>query len=210
MQTDALGTVSFAYGDGSDVTAAGQAPLDGTGYDANGTIRIVVPRSAFGLSDGQELTQFLVRVRLEASLVGALTPDNMPDSTARAGGYTLVSGGCRPPQPDLLVQGSDIAVSKVQGHQETISGLVHNVGNADAERFGVVILVDGVQAGGVQYVSRIVPGGSARVSVGWDVSHLKGQHTITVTANPDGALAESSTDNDSGSRIVTVQGSKVS
>jgi len=59
-------------------------------FNANGTITIVVPRSAIGNpAVGQNLTGFLTRIA--ANLVGAtITPDNMPDSLAPTGSYTIV------------------------------------------------------------------------------------------------------------------------
>ncbi len=59
-------------------------------YSADGTITIVVPRSAIGNpSVGQQITAFLTRIA--ANLVGiTITPDNMPDSLAPTGTYTIV------------------------------------------------------------------------------------------------------------------------
>jgi PKD repeat protein len=51
----------------------------------DGTIRIVVPRSAIGNpAPGQSLTGFLTRIA-----AGVVTPDNMPDSLAPSGSYTI-------------------------------------------------------------------------------------------------------------------------
>jgi hypothetical protein len=95
MATDATGAVSFAYGTGTSASPAASAgtPADpASGYTADGTIRIVVPRSGIGNpSAGQVLSSFLTRVRVEAGPTGsALTPDNAPDSLAGAGSYRLV------------------------------------------------------------------------------------------------------------------------
>jgi len=95
MATDATGAVSFAYGTGtsaSPATAAGTPADPASGYTADGTIRIVVPRSGIGNpSAGQILSSFLTRVRVEAGPTGsALTPDNAPDSLAGAGSYRLI------------------------------------------------------------------------------------------------------------------------
>ena len=55
----------------------------------DGTITIVVPRSAIGNpANAQQLTGFLVRIA--ANLIGiTITPDNMPDNLGPAGTYTL-------------------------------------------------------------------------------------------------------------------------
>jgi PKD repeat protein len=51
----------------------------------DGTITIVVPRSAIGNpAPGQSLTGFLTRIA-----AGVVTPDNMPDSLAPSGSYTI-------------------------------------------------------------------------------------------------------------------------
>jgi hypothetical protein len=51
----------------------------------DGTIRIVVPRSAIGNpAIGQSLTGFLTRIA-----AGVVTPDNMPDSLAPSGSYSI-------------------------------------------------------------------------------------------------------------------------
>lgn len=92
MATDLLGQVSFAVGTGTDVTAAGQPAGSGSGFDADGTIRIEVPRSAVGSpATGDSLHSFQVRVRVETGLGTALTPDNMPDSVGVDGTYTLAA-----------------------------------------------------------------------------------------------------------------------
>lgn len=92
MMTDALGQVSFSTGVGANPTLlTASTPADpASGFSADGTIRIVVSRSAIGNpAPGQQLTAFLTRIRVEGGAI-ALTPDNMPDSLARAGTYTVV------------------------------------------------------------------------------------------------------------------------
>jgi hypothetical protein len=68
-------------------------------FSADGTITMVVPRSAIGNpAVGQSLTGFLVRiVGVNAGGVITLTPDNMPDSLAPTGSYTIVgNASCAP------------------------------------------------------------------------------------------------------------------
>jgi hypothetical protein len=67
-------------------------------FSADGTITIVVPTSAIGNpTPGQDLVGFLTRITAVAVAV-SLTPDNMPDSLAPSGSYTLVGNNpfCRP------------------------------------------------------------------------------------------------------------------
>jgi hypothetical protein len=86
---------SFAYGNGATVTpftVAGTPGAAGSGYNADGTIRVVVPGSAIGNPQpGQELSAFLTRIRLESPDGSALLPDNMPDNSVATGRYTVVS-----------------------------------------------------------------------------------------------------------------------
>jgi hypothetical protein len=67
-------------------------------FAPDGTITIVVPRTAIGNpAPGQAISGFLTRIA--ANLVGAtITPDNMPDSLAPSGSYTIVGNApCAPP-----------------------------------------------------------------------------------------------------------------
>jgi hypothetical protein len=67
-------------------------------FSADGTITIVVPTSAIGNpAVGQNLTGFLTRITAVAAAV-SITPDNMPDSLAPSGSYTVVGNNpfCRP------------------------------------------------------------------------------------------------------------------
>ena len=67
-------------------------------FSADGTITIVVPRSAIGNpAVGQDLVGFLTRITAVAAAV-SITPDNMPDNLAPSGSYTVVGNNpfCRP------------------------------------------------------------------------------------------------------------------
>jgi hypothetical protein len=90
MATSATGAVTFAYGAGTNPAATGTPADPASNFSADGTIRIVVPRTAFGNpAPGGLLTTFLTRVRVELGPVGGITPDNAPDSLTGAGSYTL-------------------------------------------------------------------------------------------------------------------------
>jgi CARDB/Fibronectin type III domain len=213
MYSDATGTITFGYGTGTSggvlATASPADPL--SSYNADGTIRIVVPRSAINVTPGGKLTQFLVRVRVEAGVVAA-TPDNMPDSLARTGVYTVKGNeNCAIPRPDLAVSGSDITLSGLNGtgSQQVIVAIVHNIGTADASGVQVKFGVDGKQIGKLQTISGIPAGGSGRASVVWDTQGQNGQHTIAATADPANTIAESNEGNNRGTRTVNVQGGKV-
>src|SRR4051812_9040314 len=212
MQTDALGNVSFGYGAGSVGSGAAQPAAAGSRYTVDGTIRIVVPRSAFGLKAGDKLSAFLLRVRVELGPAGAITPDNAPDNLGRGGEYTVKANEtCVVPQPDLTVGGTDITVSGLRGKgdSQVIVAVVHNIGTANATGVPVRFTVDGAQVGVLQTIGSIAAGGTGRASVIWSIKGLKNSHTIAVTPDPANAIAESNESNNTGSRIVTVKGGKV-
>lgn len=87
--------VRFHYGNGSTVTpftVAGIPADPSSSFNADGTIRIVVPGAAIGNPQpGQELKAFLTRIRIESPDGSALTPDNMPNSLVASGSYEVVS-----------------------------------------------------------------------------------------------------------------------
>jgi len=92
-QNDAL----FEYGpDGGTLSTAD--PL--SGFSADGTITIVVPRSGVGNPGiGEKLSAFLIRVTAVV-----ITPDNCPDSLTPAGEYTVVgNASCQPNTAPLAV-----------------------------------------------------------------------------------------------------------
>src|SRR5439155_18871932 len=212
MATSPLGAVSFGYGNGTTVSGSATPADAASSFNADGTIRIVVARDAVGATPGGNLTDFLVRVRVESQTGSALTPDNAPDSLARTGSYTVKGNeNCTVPQADLAVTGADIAVSGLRGkgNDQVIVAVVHNLGTAAASNVQVSITVDGSQVGAIQTIGGLVPGGTGRVSVLWDTHAQNGTHAITATADPGGAIAESNESNNAGTRNVTVQGSKV-
>ncbi len=90
-QDGAVGTPIFQVGPtgGTFVTADPAST-----FTPDGTITIVVPRSAIGNpAVASQLTGFLVRITAATSL----TPDNMPDSLAPSGSYTVVgNASCEP------------------------------------------------------------------------------------------------------------------
>jgi hypothetical protein len=94
MATSPAGAVSFAYGNGS-ASGAGTPADASSSFNADGTIRVVVPGSAIGNPrPGEEFRAFLTRIAIEIPNVGTLTPDNMPNSLVASGSYEVVS--CQP------------------------------------------------------------------------------------------------------------------
>jgi PKD repeat protein len=93
--TFVVNTTTGAYG--APNTVVGDADT-GSAYDADGTITIVVARNKVGSpAVGGTLNGFLIRVRVGTD-AGSVTPDNMDDSLAPMGTYTVVGNNpfCRP------------------------------------------------------------------------------------------------------------------
>jgi hypothetical protein len=92
MKSSATGAVSFSYGTGTNASVAGTPADPASNFSADGTIRVVVPRSGFGNpAPGATIASFLARVRVELGPTGsALTPDNAPDGLAGNGSYRIV------------------------------------------------------------------------------------------------------------------------
>ncbi|MGI8437307.1 MAG: PKD domain-containing protein [Chthoniobacterales bacterium] len=90
-QDGAVGTPIFQVGVTNGTFAAADPAST---YTADGTITIVVPRSAIGNpAVGTALTGFLTRIEAATTL----TPDNMPDSLTPTGSYTVVGNAfCAP------------------------------------------------------------------------------------------------------------------
>jgi len=211
MAVDALGSVTFGYADGTSTLGTAKAADAQSGYTTDGTIRIVVPRSAFGLKAGDTLNSFLIRVSVNA-VAASLTPDNAPDGLTPAGEYAVKGNeNCSTPQADLAVSSSDLAITglKGAGNDQVVAVVVHNTGNAAASSVKVRFAVDGVQVGTDQTIGQILAGGTGRATVNWSTHGLNGTHTLTVTADPANAIAERSESNNAGSRPIVVQGSKV-
>jgi hypothetical protein len=180
-------------------------------YSADGQIKIVVPRSAFGIKAGDSLGSFLIRVTVRAGAVNP-TPDNAPDNLAPTGQYVVKGNeNCAVPQADLAVTGKDLALSglKGAGNVQVLAVVVHNVGDAVASNVKVQFSVDGVAVGSPVTIGQVAPGGTGRATTNWDTHGQNGTHTITATADPANAIVEKDESNNAASRAAVVQGSKV-
>jgi hypothetical protein len=210
METDATGAVTFAYGDGSgydDPLATSHPAAAASSFNPDGTIRVIVPRSVFGLSAGSTISNFLTRISVRL-VAGSLTPDNMPDSLARAGSYTVKANEtCVVPQPDLAVAPADVGTYQYKnqgGKFVVVAAEIHNNGTADAAGVVVQFAMDG-QVFATQTIAKIAKGSFVRVAAGWSSKGQKGSHTATVTADPGKTIAESNETNNSASTTVVVK-----
>jgi hypothetical protein len=104
------------------------------------------------------------------------------------------------PQPDLTV-------ASVEGSTTSIGATVSNVGGVKASDVLVRFEDNGALVG--ERTVTLAAGESTHVSVPWSTKHLKGERTLTVTADPADAVDEANEGNNSASRTVTVRGNKV-
>jgi hypothetical protein len=97
MSTFPDGTPRFSVAPGTGrnpVTNPGTPADPASSFNADGTIRIVLSRSQIGNpppwpAEGSTINMFLSRISIHGGAAD-LTPDNMPDSLARSGSYTLI------------------------------------------------------------------------------------------------------------------------
>jgi immune inhibitor A len=133
-------------------------------------------------------------------------------SAVARGPYSNVASAESRPQPDLVVQNITFSNgTKIRGaDQVTITATVGNTGTAGASNVGVRFAVDGNQVGSDQTIASVAVGGSGTASVVWSLKDVpNGEHTITVTADPAGQIAEDSEANNVGTAKATVQGNKL-
>ncbi|MBD0349329.1 MAG: hypothetical protein ICV59_09265 [Thermoleophilia bacterium] len=119
--------------------------------------------------------------------------------------------GPRPDLPDLTLSAGDISFSKtkaVSGDKITITAKVTNAGGAAAQHVLVRFADNGTTLGD-RVISAIPAGDSRTASISWDTRGIKGERTISVTADPNNTIAEGVEANNSAARTVEVQGNRV-
>ncbi len=145
MHTDATGQVFFTVATGANnvnpVLNPGVPADPASGFSPDGTIRIIVSRAAIGNpAPGQNLDMFLVRVRSPEGGATALTPDNMPDSLARTGSYTIKGSETCPP-PNRAPDAVDDSATTIRNTPVTIN-VVANDTDPDGDPLSVTAVSD--------------------------------------------------------------------
>jgi hypothetical protein len=116
----------------------------------------------------------------------------------------------RRPPPDLVV--TDITtVSRVfrNGRVARITATIDNQGKARAGASRTKFVLDGSTVLGTVDTASIGRGGTAKVSLDWNIKGQKGFHVIRAIADVDNAVAEGSETNNAGELTVFVQGNRV-
>lgn len=144
-----------------------------------------------------------------------LTAPAIRTGPASAADVAAGTGTCSvpgpPTAPDLRVTGIVASNNKNvrEGQKVTVTATVANTGNAAAAASKTQFLLDGTTVLGLVDTPAIAAGGSATVSVQWDTRDVKGEHTLRVTADQPGVVAESDETNNASTLTVTVKGNKV-
>jgi hypothetical protein len=183
------------------LVARGVYRLAGLGLNPSGTLEFQLFGNAWKFEEGHSVT-------LELSQTDApfLRPDNLP-STIKFATPTLtlptVEGWS-----DLQVTRIAVSNSKgPQGEKVTVTATIANTGVAVAGASKTEFLLDASVLGLVD-TPAIPPGGTALVALNWRTAGVKSKHTITVTADRTGLVAEAKEDNNDASVTVVVKGNK--
>ncbi|HEX2069370.1 MAG TPA: CARDB domain-containing protein, partial [Actinomycetota bacterium] len=112
-----------------------------------------------------------------------------------------------PARPDLTVRSADITASSsriVRGRPVTLTAVIRNIGQADAENVVVKFREHRKVIGEHQTIESIPAGGTGTASVTWTPQTL-GARTITVVVDPGRDIAESRENNQRATKTFTVR-----
>jgi hypothetical protein len=123
-------------------------------------------------------------------------------------------------EPDLVVSGITTVQNTgnpggkskqpKEGDKVIVRATITNRGTAAAGASSTAFKLDGVAMAGSPKATAAIPaGGFVNVDLDWDTRGVKGTHTITVTADAGGTVAESREGNNVGTLEVSVNGNKV-
>ena len=143
---------------------------------------------------------------------GLDSPTQIPNNTYGWGRIDALAAVQRAvaERPDLQVTGIDVVNDRPREHRATITATVANTGAMAAGASRTEFLIDGTRVLALVDTGPLAPGATRNVSVSWDTKHVaNGPHQITVTADRNGQVAESSETNNSRTVTRTVQGNHV-
>jgi hypothetical protein len=96
-----------------------------------------------------------------------------------------------------------------EGEKVTITARVSNLGTGEAGASMTRFQLDGSTILGTVATNPVAAGGFQDVPFQWDTRSVKGEHTISVTADAADQVDESAEENNTSTLTVTVQGNKV-
>ncbi len=112
--------------------------------------------------------------------------------------------------PDLVVASIKAFNNKGPASERvTVTAVIVNSGNATAAASKTKFVLNGSTVLGMIDTPHLAPGGTVEVTIQWDTRGLKDQHSITVTADHSGAVAESNETNNSSTATFTLKGGKL-
>jgi len=112
--------------------------------------------------------------------------------------------------PDLQVTNITVAEGKVPSNGLVkVTATLTNVGPGDAPASTTQFLYDGFRVLGDIATPAIPKGQSVQVSVMWNASGVKGEHSLRATADKPATIGEEAEGNNTAHRLVTVTGGRV-
>ena len=111
---------------------------------------------------------------------------------------------------DLIVESLTVTSKKGSGNPHlTLTAKIRNRGDAGAAASVTEFLLDGATVLGTVATPAIAAGGAIEVTIQWKPEGLNGEHSVKVTADRSGAVAESDENNNAVSRSWTFQNGKL-
>jgi immune inhibitor A len=174
--------------------------------------------------DRQSATELSYSWDVDGDGTADATGQSVTHTYARPGSYTATltvtdSGGLSATDSvTVTVRGSDLQVTALSasnakaksGEKVTLTATVSNTGSGAAPVSRTEFLLDGATVLGVVDTPAIAAGSSVQVSVRWDTSGVRGDHTIRATADRTNAIVEANEANNAATLTVTVRGNRVS
>ena len=203
--------------DGRFVTAGSNHPAESGSAWANAAhtqIVITVKASDLGLAPGDTIRGFVSGTAqssdpLNLGAGATALYDQMPNSLAFVGSYTVNSHQVCDPRPDLVVSTLTASNNQApQGSKVTFTAKITNQGKTSAGASSTQFKDGNTVLGSVSTLA-IPANGSVTVTFSWyTASAKKGTHTITATADSGNVVAESNEGNNTKQITVSIQGNK--
>jgi hypothetical protein len=185
-----------------------------SGFSADGTITLVISADKVGAPGPGDLIGAVVARSYPVAQNITLRGDSASDVASLGSTYALVgNASCTPtPPPTFDLQVTNIVATNAkpkEGDPVTLTATISNAGTGNASASKTEFLLDDTSVLGQVDTPAIPAGGSVNVSIAWDTRGLNGTHTIRVTADKTGLIAESNESNNAGLFTATIQGNKV-
>jgi len=223
MNIDSAGAATFEYGIAQTLSlvVANVSPAErlgdadpGSGFNPDGTITLVISADKVGGPQAGDLIGALIARSYPVAQDITLRGDTASDVASLGSTYALVgNASCAPPPPPTFdLQVTNIVATNAkpkEGDRVTLTATISNTGTGNAGTSKTEFLLDDASVLGQIDTPGVPAGRSVNVSIAWDTRGLNGTHTIRVTADKTGLIAESNDNNNAGLFTATIQGNKV-